>query len=279
MNPEPSESTWFYEALAWLELNRKQVIAGGLLVLAIIVAGYVYDWHRKTTQREAERALFALKDRPGTEDSTRGPAANDLLKVVESHPGTSAAQRALLLAASDLFDEQKYPEAQAKFEKFIANYSNSPLAPIAALGIASCLDAQDKVEEAMSAYQRVINQYPTEPAAARARLHLAIIHEQKNQPQQALRLYDELNKPNVFGSVAAEAANRRERLLRKHPELVAATQSAASSSSPASSAQRAGSTTQTNSATATQNSAQTQQHPATATNAPATPTQPNTQTK
>lgn len=270
MNPEPSESTWFYEALAWLELNRKQVIAGALLVLAIIVAGYIYDWHRKTTQREAERALFALKDRPGTEDSTRGPAASDLLKVAESHPGTSAAQRALLLAASDLFDEQKYPEAQAKFEQFIANYSNSPLAPIAALGIASCLDAQDKIEEAMSAYQRVINQFPAEPAAARARLHLAIIHEQKNQPDQALRLYDELNKPNVFGSVAAEAANRRERLLRKHPELVATAQPAAAQSPPTSSAQGAGTTTETNSTAAAQNAAQPQQNTTAATNAPNT---------
>ncbi|MGC8990425.1 MAG: tetratricopeptide repeat protein [Verrucomicrobiia bacterium] len=279
MNPEPSESTWFYEALAWLELNRKQVIAGGLLVFATIVAGYVYDWHRKTTQREAERALFALKDRPGTEDSTRGPAASELLKVVESHPGTSAAQRALLLAASDLFDEQKYPEAQARFEQFIVNYNNSPLAPIAALRIASCLDAQDKIDEAMSAYQRVINQFPAEPAAARARLHLAIIHEQKNQPEQALRLYDELNKPNVFGSVAAEAANRRERLLRKHPELVTATQPAPSQSSTASSAQGPGTTTQTNSNTASQKTAQAQQNAPTATNTPSTPTQPNTQAK
>ena len=100
---------------------------------------------------------------------------------------------------------------------------------MAALGVACSLDAMDKVEEAMSAYQRVINQYPAEPAAARARLHLAIIHEHRQQPEQALRLYDELNKPAAFGSIAMESNRRRERLLLKHPQLASTNQPPATS--------------------------------------------------
>lgn len=224
MHQESSDSTWFYEVLAWFELNRKRVIAGAIGVLAVVVAGYVYDWHRRQTERAAEQALFALKERPGTDAEVERLPASDLLKIVNAHSGTSAAQRALILAAADLFEEQKYPEAKEKFDEFLAKHGSSPLAPIAALGVASSLDAMDKVEEAMSAYQRVINQYPAEPAAARARLHMAIIHEHRNQPEQALRLYDDLNRPATFGTVAMESSRRRERLLLKHPELAATNQ-------------------------------------------------------
>ncbi len=219
MHPESSESTWIYEALAWIELNRKWLIGGGVVVLAIIVGGYIYDWHAKHVELEANKALFALESRAGGQDQPSPLSATDLLAIVSEHAGTSAAQRALLLAAGDMYAQGKYAESHAQFEKFVAQHSSSPLAPTAALGIASCLDAQDKLDQAIVAYQRLITRHPAEPAAARARLNLALIHETRNQPDQALRLYDELNKPNTYGAVATEASRRRERLLLKNPQL------------------------------------------------------------
>jgi predicted negative regulator of RcsB-dependent stress response len=219
MQPESAESNWFYEALAWLEFNRKRVIVGAGVLLAAIIAVYVYDWHQGQKEAEANGALFALKGmtKPTAEEASA--SALDLLKVARDHPETTAAERALLLAAGALFDQGKYAEAQTQFEAFLSRYGRGSLAPIAALGVAASLDSQDKVDAAMSAYQRVANQYPAEPVAARARLNTAILHESRNQSEQALRLYQELSKPGAVGGVAMDAAGRRQRLLQRHPEL------------------------------------------------------------
>ena len=219
MQSGSSESTSFYEFLAWLEVNKKRVIIGIATVCALFVVVYVYLYFREQTELAASRALMALRPAAGASEAARDLSPTDLLKVTEAYPSTSAGERALLLAAGSLFGEGKYAEAQTQFERFQRDQSGSLLNPIAALGVASCLDALDKVDAAMAAYQTVANQYPDDPAAMRARLGMAALHEVKRQPEQALKIYEELSKQAGAGTAVMEALHLKERLLRQFPQL------------------------------------------------------------
>ncbi len=219
MQPEPQQSAWLYEALAWLELNRKRVITGIVLVLAVIVAGYIFFWSRHQAEINANDALLALKPSTSASEDQKAAAAADFLRVAEAHSSSSVADRALLLAAGDLYREGRYAEAQTQFQKALDQDRSSALAPVAALGVAASLDAQNKVDEALAAYQAVVARYGEAPASARAKFAMALIHEGRNEPREALRIYDELTTSRKMGRASMEASIKRENLLKLHPEL------------------------------------------------------------
>ena len=221
MQPETPESAWFYEALAWLDVHKKQVIVGACVVVGAVVALYVYDWYRDEVELSASEALLQLRAMPTRQEGQAIAPATDFLKVARQFSSTRAGKRALLLGAAGLFGEGRYAEAQAQFEEFLSSYEDSLLAPIAALGVAASLDAQDRLDAALASYQSIVAKYPNDYAASRAKLAMASIYESKNQPDKALRLYEELMRPAAFSGVAGEASAYKERLLHKHPELAA----------------------------------------------------------
>jgi predicted negative regulator of RcsB-dependent stress response len=219
MHPEKQDTALVYEALAWLELNKKRVIAGGVVLLAVVVAGYVYTWMRSQTRLQANQALLELRTGDNPRTGTKAATPADFLKVAGEYPSTETAARARLLAAGGLFDGGKYAEALAEFKKAEQSDDSGLLAPIAALGVAASLDSLDKPEDALAAYQEVVTKYGDQPVATRARLAMAVLHESRNQPQQALKIYDDLASSRTAGRASMEAAMKRETLLKAHPEL------------------------------------------------------------
>jgi predicted negative regulator of RcsB-dependent stress response len=217
MQSAETESTWFYDLLAWVDKNRKPVIAGGVTLLVLIVAGYVLNWKHQQTIRAANHALLAVSQRADSDQNPPAPA--DFLKIAEEYAGTSVADRALLLAAGRAYTDGNYTEAEKQFRAHLKKYPNSVFAPIASLGVAASLDAQDKVKEAIAAYEQTIATYSDDPAADRARLALATLYEDQNQPKEALRLYDQMTDNAGFSRMAFEATTRRQQLLAQHPEL------------------------------------------------------------
>jgi predicted negative regulator of RcsB-dependent stress response len=219
MQPVTTDSAKLYEFLAWLELNKKRVVAviGAALLLFLVV--YIYLHYREQNELAASRALLALRPPPQEGGPAPSTSPTDLLKVASEYGSTSAGERALLLAAGNLYAEGRYADAQKQFELFRQSHSGSPLAPIAAFGIASSLDALDQVDAALGAYQSVVNQFPDDAVAARSRLAMAVLHETKNQNEQAYRIYDELSKQAGAGDVVSEAAQRLEKLQRRFPQL------------------------------------------------------------
>ena len=274
MQSAETESTWFYDLLAWVDKNRKPVIAGGVTLLVLIVAGYVLNWKHQQTIRAANHALLAVSQRADSDQNPPAPA--DFLKIAEEYAGTSVADRALLLAAGRAYTDGNYTEAEKQFRAHLKKYPNSVFAPIASLGVAASLDAQDKVKEAIAAYEQTIATYSDDPAADRARLALATLYEDQNQPKEALRLYDQMTDNAGFSRMAFEATTRRQQLLAQHPELAppptnaapAAVIAPAATNAPASATNAV---TDTNSASAPKTAAETPSTNAPAANSNAAP--------
>jgi TolA-binding protein len=216
---QQTDGAGMIEALAWLEVNKKRLAIGAIVVLVVGFGVYVYNYAGEQKEIKASAALIALK--PAMTGSTNEPPvpASAYLKVAQEHAGTTAAERALLLAGGAYFTEGKYSEAQAQFDRLIKEQPSSKWAPDAAFGFAASLESQGKRDEALPAYQRVVTAYPSSSVVAEARLALARIYEAKNQPAEALKQYEELTRPGAMSMRSQDAVMRRSQLLKAHPEL------------------------------------------------------------
>ena len=226
-----------YDLLAWLEVNKNKVaiVAVALVALGFLVATMRYFGRQKEANASAE--LLALKPALVQNTNTPPPQASGFLKVAEEFKGTSAAERARLLAGSTLFTEGRYADAEREFSAFLAENQSSPWAASAAYGVAAAQEAAGKASEAQASYQQVVTGYPTSAVVREAKLALARIYETRDQPDQALRIYNELSTPPPgaqFGQGGDQlAAERKEALLRRYPNLEADKMTAAPAAAPA----------------------------------------------
>ena len=226
-----------YDLLAWVELNRVKVLTGAVILVGVGFGIATMRYMAEQKELKASGALLAL--RATIQQNTNLPpvTAASLTKVAQEYSGTAAAERARILAASTLFTEGKYAEAETAFKAFLNEFQESPWRATAAYGIATAQEAQNK-PEAVTSYQTVTTSYSRSSLADDAKLALARIHELKNQFAEALRIYNELLAP-VAGSTGQEpphrqASERRDALLRAHPELATNAAPSASVANPSS---------------------------------------------
>jgi tetratricopeptide (TPR) repeat protein len=155
------------------------------------------------------------------------------LEVAQEYPGTAAGEYAQLLAADLLFNQAKYPEASQQFSDFIDNHPESTLVPQAKVGVAASLEAQGKTADAIAKYHDIIVMYPSEMSiVSPAKLTLARLYEEDNKPELAFNYYAELTRllsQNPYDPWGAEARERAQLLVAKHPELLKSQTSAAPS--------------------------------------------------
>jgi TolA-binding protein len=212
----------FYDLLAWLEVNKKKVLIAAVALVAVgfIVATARYMREQKEINASSELLGLRVALNPATNAVPPQPAA--LLKIANDFSGTSAAERARLLAATAFFTEGKYSDAEREFSAFTREFPSSPWVSTAAYGVACAQEAQNK-PDAVASYQNVATAHANSPVGDDAKLALARIHESRKQPDQALRFYNELLVPRPGAQPGEpahpEAATRKEALLRKHPEL------------------------------------------------------------
>jgi predicted negative regulator of RcsB-dependent stress response len=220
MSSDVTQSTGFYDFLAWLEVNKMRVVAATVVVVVLALAISFTIYHKNQREIAADAALFKLGLPMLQSDATIPATAKDFQKIALDFSGTSAAERAMLESAGLLFSEGNFVDAQAQFKKFQTEYGSSRLAGIAAIGVAACLDAQtNKTDEAIAAYKEVLTRFPSESVAGQARIALGRIYEAKKQPDVALKYYDEILKASVRSGWASEATEFREMLLAKNPNL------------------------------------------------------------
>lgn len=229
----------FYQIANWFHTNRKRLIIGAIVVFGIGAIIAIVIWHNDKTEADANAELMALPSVYGANPSYTHPTAYALDQIAKQYPGTPAGEHAEILAASVLFTDGKYADAEQAFKKFLSDHNNSSLAAQADIGIAASVEAQGKTSDAIAKYQDVIGHYPGDAYIVNpAKLTLARLFEQQNKPDQALKYYDELAKsPSQYDPWAGEARDRREQLLAKHPELNKPAVSMTQSPAPAQSSQ------------------------------------------
>ena len=220
MEPEQTQSNFLIDLLAWIEVNKRRLIMGGIALVVVWVVIYTYTYFKGQQEVTAEEALSAVFKAPLGNPIRSLPDAAGLLTVAERYAAAPAGQRALLLAAGALFQQGKFAEAKEKFQKFSSQYPDSKVIPIAAYGVAACDDAMNNLDGALAGYQAVELKYPKDPVGTQAKLAIGIIQEAKNKPEEALKVYDQLAKSDSRSLWSSEAFSRRDLLLAKFPHLM-----------------------------------------------------------
>ncbi len=214
MTNEAPTAIHFERSLNWLDTNRQKLTRIAVVVAVVALAASYYFWNQAQQEAAASAALSDVPPGAG--------AAEAHLKLAAKYPKTSAAPRAVLVAAGDLFAAGKLPEAETQFKRLLDEYSESPFRVQGLLGVAACLDAQGKIPDAVTRYEQIVARYPKEAVASQAKSALARLYEIQNKPAQALPLYEELQRTEAYSSFGLEANIRRLALLAKHPELAKA---------------------------------------------------------
>jgi tetratricopeptide (TPR) repeat protein len=216
MNSDSTDSG--IEFLAWLEVNKKRLAVAAVLALVVGFGVYLFNYMGEQKETAASAALIALHTPAGATNEPPIPASA-FLKIAADHPGTAAAERALILAGGAYFTDGKYSDARNQFDRLLKEQPSSKWAADAAFGIAASLESEGKRDEALTAYQRVVTGYPNSPVVNESRLAMARIYEAKNQPAEALKQYDDITHAGMMSMRAQDAMMRRSQLLKQHPEL------------------------------------------------------------
>ncbi len=215
---EKHESLVWLNLLGWLDTHKTETGFAGLGLLVIIFAVYTQDHLQARKEANANAAIFVL-NQPRGDGAEIKVAATEYLKIAQQYQSTSVAERAMLLAAGQLFSENKYPEAKTRFEEFMSKYPTSDKTAVARLGVAACLDAQNQIDPAISGYEQIITSHPGVSEANQAKIAVSLLYESKRQPDKALKYYDELIRANPPTIWRTEASMRREELLSRNPQL------------------------------------------------------------
>ncbi len=193
-----------------LEANKNKIIGGVVAVAALIaIYNFIGSQHAAREQAAGE-ALTKLLMTPPNGTSP----ADALNKFAGEFDGTMAAQRAQLQAAAANFGAGKYADAQAGFEKFLANSPGGALAATAQLGVAASLEAQGKNDLAIAAYKKTVATYSGQPAALPAFVGLGRLYEQAGNLNEAVNNYESAAKAGQAGGTLAQGAGMRAAEIR-----------------------------------------------------------------
>lgn len=136
-----------------VENNKKYIywIAGGIVVLALIILGYVYGIHNPNMENAKAEIAKADMDLSLGKDSV---ALQEYLAVAANY-SNDPANRASLNAAIILYKEGKYEEAAANIKNFDAE--GTIVGPASQSLLGDCYVNLDKLSDALSAYDKAIS--------------------------------------------------------------------------------------------------------------------------
>ena len=222
MESNVPSSSGFYELVAWADANRKRLLIGAGVVVAVILV--VIGFIQREAAKETSASLALSEVRVPLNFGTPVPTgtAEALDKVAKEHPGTKAGARALLQSAGLYFSEARWDLALERFERVPKEYPESPWLAVAALGTAASLEAQGKKTEATAKYEELRRRFPNSPVADDAKLTVARLYSGESaKAEEAYKLYDEIMKvnPPQYTALGREAALRQETLLKTYPQL------------------------------------------------------------
>jgi tetratricopeptide (TPR) repeat protein len=219
MESEAPPSAGWYHFLGWLDVNRKRVIMGAVIVAVIAAAIATAIWYQRQRREEAARAVSSVRLPFDPLQVPDVKIAEEYLKVAKQYDGTAASGHALLKAASIYFANGQFSQAQAQFQRFLKDHGEDDLVPSAQFGVAACLDAQGKSADAIQRYNDFTRAFPNDPAIDEARLALARLYEKSNQPQQAVEILNRMTNAPPFSPIGGEVQDRLKAIYAKNPNL------------------------------------------------------------
>lgn len=207
--------------MEWLLDNWLHVVL--VVSLAFVIGTYTYKKKVEAVKKEetaAEDLLAAIY--PEFEVDTVDPnkaVSERLHQVAKDYPGTKAANNAVFLQASALYEEGRFTEAAAAFKAYLNLAGSRLLAAAAQFGLAASEDAVGEKDKAERSYGVVISRYESTPEAMQARVALAKLILAQSNPDtvKAKELLLAASQESQAGGIPGFWGRESERMLASLP--------------------------------------------------------------
>ena len=195
---------------SWFKANQKlvSIALGGLAAVAVGIV--VWQKSADTKIDNAERAFFAAQTATAQNPAM---AATELEKVATRYAGTSAGDRAALLAAQAMMTDGKSADALKKLEELAAAGGTARLGATLQTLLAAAYENLNKPTDAAKAYLAAAATSFGD-AKAQRQADAARAYMSAGNSVEAIKLWTELSKDEK-GPLAAEAHVRLGELIVK----------------------------------------------------------------
>jgi tetratricopeptide (TPR) repeat protein len=215
------------QAAGWMAERRKQVVIGGVTVLAVAVLVTVLVNARASREREAGALLYRVVEAAGGEissvplsgvpaplfktDEERQRAVIDAAqKVRDRHAGSRAATTATLMMGHAQYRLGEWDKALESYRAFLGAAPSDDSMRFAALdGVAHALEAKGALDEAVKAWDEAAS---VKSYADRAALEKARILTKAGKPDEARQILTGFAEQHKESPLRAEAAEQLARL-------------------------------------------------------------------
>jgi predicted negative regulator of RcsB-dependent stress response len=184
----------------WFRHNQRAVTIAVGAITAMAVGVVVWRKSAETKIANAERAFFQAQTQTAQNPAN---AAAELEKVATRYAGTSAGDRAALLAAQSLLTRGKAAEAMKKLDALSASGASARLGATLPSLIGAAFETLNKPGDAAKAFMAAAAA-STGDAKAQRQADAARAYMAAGNSNEALKLWTELAK-DQRGPLAAEA--------------------------------------------------------------------------
>lgn len=135
-----------------------------------------------------------------------GRSLEEIDKLSKGQPKSAMLADVFWEKGAAAFNEKKYAEAEALFQKILLDFPGAAVYPQAAFYRAQCLFLMEKYEESAQAYSVLLTQYPQDEQAPLARFNTGISYFNVNKFEESAKAFEEFLKEHPKHELAVNAA-------------------------------------------------------------------------
>jgi predicted negative regulator of RcsB-dependent stress response len=192
--------------MEWFQLHSREVIIGGIVVVALAAGGWFSYRSQELKAERAEKAYFTAQRSVAAGNLPL--AESDLKKMIGRYEGTPAAMQARLQVAQILFDQGKYQEGLDELKAGEGKMSKSPeFGPSVHRVMASGYEQLKKFGDAAAEYEKASKVERFDADRERDMALAAMAYWSAGNKAKAKEILTELGADSK-GAVAGEARVR-----------------------------------------------------------------------
>lgn len=181
----------FWKLVDYVSKNRKKVLITSIIATACIAAvfsWFIYSDRYEKKAQEKYRQAYDFDLKGGVRGSDH--ALQGYLDLTAGYPRSKAAKIAYYRLGGLYYQQGKYDDSIATYEKFLkSSFSDPVLNCLANFGIGYALEAKSDYANALKAFDKAMAVYPGDRLAVIGNRNIARIYEQLNDIPKSLEYY------------------------------------------------------------------------------------------
>ncbi len=215
-NTEEKQAQGINNAIAaWIQKNRKIIIIGSLIVLAVLIILGLFSLFGNSKNDKATAMLTDFEEAyyewSSVDEAEKEAKVTDLKTIFSNlesgYSSTYAYQRALFLMGDFYYYNEEWDDSISSFTKTAELFPKSYLAPIALFNAAAAREETGNSSDVLTLYLSIAEKYTESSLAPRALFSAGRISEGEGN-EKALTMYNSLIEEYPSSSWTKLARNR-----------------------------------------------------------------------